>query len=283
MADLERVVLEGGEVLMAHRKDACFNPGACTIHNPTDHHMRNFRQHWRGDRGFMERICPHGVGHPDPDQMTYIEATRGERVAYYEGIHGCDGCCARPGDGALYDLRVRNYGEVPQEYVSEEPVTVVRSRTGGQVVVPTGNFGRGGSQHHRVQENRIAAKETTVAEPDNHHNALACAYCLDGLAEHDREVAERVISWIEQKWHEEYPDAREHFGVYAPTDAELIACPHWNQGRITMRKGCTACEAEGRKPDDAERADRSALAGEPGGAWDSLSPAREPSRLEMDR
>jgi hypothetical protein len=91
---LTRVTLEGGERLYAHPADACFNPTACTIHNPTNHHMRHFPQHWRGDRGFMERTCPHGIGHPDPDQMSYIEGTRGERAAYYEGIHGCDGCCA---------------------------------------------------------------------------------------------------------------------------------------------------------------------------------------------
>lgn len=37
--------------------------------------------HWRDDRSFMERICPHGVGHPDPDDE------------HADPIHGCDGCC----------------------------------------------------------------------------------------------------------------------------------------------------------------------------------------------
>lgn len=31
----------------------------------------------------MERICPHGVGHPDPDCM----------YAKRDTVHGCDGCC----------------------------------------------------------------------------------------------------------------------------------------------------------------------------------------------
>jgi hypothetical protein len=35
----------------------------------------------------MERICPHGVGHPDPDE--YAIASGGDA-----GVHGCDGCCA---------------------------------------------------------------------------------------------------------------------------------------------------------------------------------------------
>lgn len=53
----------------------------CTIHNRTDHNMRSFPQYWRGDRGIMERICPHDIGHPDPDDITT------------DRIHGCDGCC----------------------------------------------------------------------------------------------------------------------------------------------------------------------------------------------
>jgi len=55
----------------------------CTIHHRTDHHMRAWPQNWRADRGMMERICPHGVGHPDPDERPGINM-----------IHGCDGCCA---------------------------------------------------------------------------------------------------------------------------------------------------------------------------------------------
>lgn len=58
----------------------------CTIHNRSDHPMRAFPQHWRDDRGIMERICPHGVGHPDPDSPFAPLSV--------EWIHGCDGCCS---------------------------------------------------------------------------------------------------------------------------------------------------------------------------------------------
>jgi hypothetical protein len=58
----------------------------CTIHNRTDHHMRSWPQHWRHDRGIMERICEHGVGHPDPDDYAILNGLD-------KGIHGCDGCC----------------------------------------------------------------------------------------------------------------------------------------------------------------------------------------------
>lgn len=67
----------------------------CCVHNPTEHHMYGWRQHWRSDRALMERLCSHGVGHPDPDHMNYVRRTRPEH-AYAEGVHGCDGCCRPP-------------------------------------------------------------------------------------------------------------------------------------------------------------------------------------------
>lgn len=62
----------------------------CVLHNPTDHHMSGWRLHYRDDRNIFERICPHGIGHPDPDQEEYWESI-GQSA---QGIHGCDGCCA---------------------------------------------------------------------------------------------------------------------------------------------------------------------------------------------
>jgi hypothetical protein len=56
----------------------------------------------------MERICDHGIGHPDPDDIRV-------RERWDEGVHGCDGCChenensvikkqigRRPGDPVSY-------------------------------------------------------------------------------------------------------------------------------------------------------------------------------------
>lgn len=33
----------------------------------------------------MERICPHGIGHPDPDEINLDENGR--------SVHGCCGIC----------------------------------------------------------------------------------------------------------------------------------------------------------------------------------------------
>src|SRR5579862_303155 len=60
----------------------------CCIHNPSNHHMRTWRRNWRSDRRIMERICIHGIGHPDPDDAAYHTA-KGNDIS----VHGCDGCC----------------------------------------------------------------------------------------------------------------------------------------------------------------------------------------------
>jgi hypothetical protein len=65
----------------------------CAIHNMTNHNMRSWKQNWRADRQFMERICPiHGTGEPDPDQWEYLVEKFGEDVAKAEFVHGCCGC-----------------------------------------------------------------------------------------------------------------------------------------------------------------------------------------------
>lgn len=63
----------------------------CCIHNPSDHPLKDAPMHWRSDRFMMERICPHGVGHPDPDGMAYARS----QGSADSGIHGCcaEGCC----------------------------------------------------------------------------------------------------------------------------------------------------------------------------------------------
>ena len=79
-------------VLRTHRADACTGRN-CVIHNPSDHPLKDAPLNWRGDRGLMERICDHGVGHPDPDDIAYKVSIG--RMG--EGVHGCcqNRCCSR--------------------------------------------------------------------------------------------------------------------------------------------------------------------------------------------
>jgi hypothetical protein len=83
-----------GQWLKVHQRKDCTPP--CPIHDPSEHPMRDFKLHYREDRGIFERLCPHGVGHPDPDTLAYIATKLGDEEAEAQGIHGCDGCCMDP-------------------------------------------------------------------------------------------------------------------------------------------------------------------------------------------
>jgi hypothetical protein len=85
---VENVTLVGGQTVSAHDSATCAGK-VCCVHNPSVHHMSGWRQNWRGDTGVMERICPHGTGHPDPDDVALRLQLYGEA----DTIHGCDGCC----------------------------------------------------------------------------------------------------------------------------------------------------------------------------------------------
>lgn len=89
---LEHNTDENG-VFWTHSAKDCMFPERCAVHNRSDHIMRGFPQLWRSDRALMERLCPHGIGHPDPDHLYFVRMTHGEDTARTEGIHGCDGCC----------------------------------------------------------------------------------------------------------------------------------------------------------------------------------------------
>lgn len=82
----------GQKLVNVHKPSACAGE-FCPVHNPSNHPMKNFKTLWRGDRGLMERICEHGVGHPDPDHIAHTRRLYGDEAADTELVHGCDGCC----------------------------------------------------------------------------------------------------------------------------------------------------------------------------------------------
>lgn len=83
--DEDQVELHGGVILKTHGPLTC-DGQPCPIHNQSTHHMVTWPLNWRWDRQIMERICSHGIGHPDPDDY---RIRNGLDVA----VHGCDGCC----------------------------------------------------------------------------------------------------------------------------------------------------------------------------------------------
>jgi len=72
-------------LINVHSKKTCKGEYCC-IHNPSKHALSDAPQNWREDRRIMERICEHGIGHPDRDQIMRDEAG---------WVHACDGCCSK--------------------------------------------------------------------------------------------------------------------------------------------------------------------------------------------
>lgn len=64
----------------------------CVVHNQSNHHMKKWPMYIRWDmEALVERICSHGIGHPDPDSVAYFIANGQD----YMSVHGCDGCCTK--------------------------------------------------------------------------------------------------------------------------------------------------------------------------------------------
>jgi NTP pyrophosphatase (non-canonical NTP hydrolase) len=70
----------------------------------------------------MERTCPHGIGHPDPDQWEFMVEKWGLAAAVAEFSHGCDSCCA----GSMPEIKGR-LAILKQRLILEE-ITAERLR-----------------------------------------------------------------------------------------------------------------------------------------------------------
>lgn len=101
----EVVELYGGQTLRVHPSSECYPGLPCVIHSPSEHALSDAPLYWRGDRGLMERVCPHGIGHPDPDCLRFRRLQGDDDP----GVHGCDGCCHDEGpavvDGEVVSVR----------------------------------------------------------------------------------------------------------------------------------------------------------------------------------
>ena len=98
---MERFITGTDQAVYVHDRAACAG-NHCPVHNPSPHHMKSWKLHWRDDSAIFERLCPHGIGHPDPDSIAYIrrvdsELGDGDKAAAMavHPRHGCDGCCVK--------------------------------------------------------------------------------------------------------------------------------------------------------------------------------------------
>lgn len=94
----ESFIDDRGVLWFVHSRYQCRVP--CTFHRPSKHHMNLWPIVVR-ETTLVERICKHGVGHPDPDSLRYLERKHPRGMW---GVHGCCGCCRKkplptPGGG----------------------------------------------------------------------------------------------------------------------------------------------------------------------------------------
>jgi hypothetical protein len=101
------VYVTGTRQVLTHVHDpsACAEQDHCVIHNPSGHPLVNAPTHWRvqevvGEEDveliqIMQRICSHGVFHPDLDDLIFIAETKGPLAASRAKHHECcEGeCC----------------------------------------------------------------------------------------------------------------------------------------------------------------------------------------------
>lgn len=72
-----------GQQMVTHSQANCRGVW-CVIHRPMPGPWYSWPTHWRTDRGIMERICGHGVGHPAAEEYSLRPASTLD--------HGCCGC-----------------------------------------------------------------------------------------------------------------------------------------------------------------------------------------------
>lgn len=80
-----------GRRFWVHKRNLACDVDGCAIHNPSYHPLSDAKQYMRSDKSWLiERICDHGIGHPDPDSASFISKQEGNGSIW---VHGCDGCC----------------------------------------------------------------------------------------------------------------------------------------------------------------------------------------------
>lgn len=89
----EETLLESGQKLKHHIRANC--SGGCCLHGTSRYASCKMPRQWRNEKGILEHVCPHDVGHPCRAGLDYAEVMGQHHDG---GIHDCDGCCAEEAD-----------------------------------------------------------------------------------------------------------------------------------------------------------------------------------------
>lgn len=89
----ETYTTDSGQLMLdVHANSPECQEHGCPIHNPSDRAVAIGTTHYNTERQRMDRVCEHGLAHPDPDSQDWRERHFGDR----DDEHDCDGCCAHP-------------------------------------------------------------------------------------------------------------------------------------------------------------------------------------------
>lgn len=95
-----------------HRHDQC-DGLPCPFHGPSLHPMIEEPMQLR-ETGLIERVCRHGVGHPDPDSAAWMDRRYGHKPGTWS-THGCDGCCRLPKADEEFNRTMEQIREAERE------------------------------------------------------------------------------------------------------------------------------------------------------------------------
>lgn len=92
----DAIFLPDGTLLVTHPEHACRGTHCC-VHNPSDHPLRDAPLVWLPRLRSLDRICTHGIRHPDRDDFAYKASQRlSPLLLALLSAHDCDDCCRWP-------------------------------------------------------------------------------------------------------------------------------------------------------------------------------------------
>lgn len=84
------LVVVNGTLMQTHGPKMCVGSW-CSLHQPSDHPLKNAPLVWSTEVATMFRVCSHLALHPDPDALSYARWRMGiVRTAWHEC---CEGLC----------------------------------------------------------------------------------------------------------------------------------------------------------------------------------------------
>jgi len=142
----------------------------CSIHNPSSHKLDKARQVWDDENKLMQRVCEHGLKHPDFDDVKFNKDAKSN--ANY-GKHNCDGCCGLVAQKYVVSTTDGLTLLVDEENLSEY---LANSRNAGNALVTATQVLTVNELDEKLRNSGVIGKDDEVPEG---YEIFTCE-CLDG-------------------------------------------------------------------------------------------------------